>query len=196
MLAASELMYHLILDPKVLLSKEENVDPTIRALVEVYGLDETELRTILKEKEKSSYVVLKRQLSYSEKDQFYQYIRQLEEAEAGQKDKESEKIKGIWFEEEYKRTYPFGNVGSHIIGFTVGGDIGTYGIEQQYNDRLVGTNGRTYGYYDSQLNIQRTTKAAQTAKQSFRRLMSMCRELCRSTSKSFLRRLGRKMSVL
>ena len=46
-LAASDLMYHLILDPKVLLSKEENVEPTIQALVQVYGLNETELRSIL-----------------------------------------------------------------------------------------------------------------------------------------------------
>ena len=45
-LATSDLIYHLILDPKVLLQKEENVEPTIKALVEVYGLNETELRTI------------------------------------------------------------------------------------------------------------------------------------------------------
>ena len=58
-LATSELIYHLILDPKVLLSKEENVEPTIKALVTVYGLEEADLRTILAEKPNSSYVVLK-----------------------------------------------------------------------------------------------------------------------------------------
>ena len=152
-LAASDLMYHLILDPKVLLYKEENVDPTLKALVEVYGLDESELRSILVEKKNSSYEVLRRQLSYEEKQQFEQYKEELPEAEAS-------KIKGVWFEEEYKRTYPFGSVGSHIIGHTVLGDVGTYGIEQQYNDELTGINGRTYGYYDSSLNIQRTEKEA------------------------------------
>ena len=39
-LATSDLIYHLILDPKVLLSKEENVDPNIKALVEVLKSDE------------------------------------------------------------------------------------------------------------------------------------------------------------
>ena len=42
-LAASDLVYHLILDPKVLLNKEENVAPTIEALVQVYGFSESEL---------------------------------------------------------------------------------------------------------------------------------------------------------
>ena len=72
-LAASDLIYHLILDPKVLLSDEENIEPTIQALVTVYELNETELRSILVEKATSSYVVLKRQLSYSEKDKLTGY---------------------------------------------------------------------------------------------------------------------------
>ncbi|MGN0506009.1 MAG: peptidoglycan D,D-transpeptidase FtsI family protein [Lachnospiraceae bacterium] len=160
-IATSELMYHLILDPKVLLSDEKNIDPTIKALATVYELDETYLRNILAEKPESSYVVLKRQLSYTEKEQFNEYIANLKAQEEGKKEKESDRIKGVWFEEEYKRMYPFGTTASHIIGFTVAGDVGTYGIEQQYNEFLTGTNGRTYGYYDSQLNIQRTTKAAE-----------------------------------
>lgn len=163
-LATSELMYHLILDPKVLLSKEENVEPTIKALVTVYGLEEENLRNILAEKPNSSYVVLKRLLSYTEKQSFSEYIEDLKAQENGKKNGDSDKIKGVWFEEEYKRTYPFGTLASHVIGFTVSGDVGTYGIEQQYNDELTGTNGRTYGYYDSQLNIQRTTKEAEDGK--------------------------------
>ena len=158
-LAASDLIYHLILDPKVLLSKEENVDPTVEALVQVYGFNETELRTILVEKAESSYVVLRRQLSYADKELMTAY----EEAWAKKKEQDKElkgEIKGVWFEEEYKRSYPYQSVASHVIGFTVSGDVGTYGIEQQYNDELTGINGRTYGYYDSSLNIQKTVKEA------------------------------------
>ena len=163
-LAASDLIYHLILDPKVLLDKEENVEPTIEALVQVYGLSEAELRTILVEKKDSSYVVLRRQMSYADKELMTQY----EEARALRKKEDKElkgDIKGIWFEEEYKRSYPYQSVASHIIGFTLEGDQGTYGIEQQYNDELTGTNGRTYGYYDSSLNIQKTVKEAEDGNQ-------------------------------
>lgn len=159
-LATSDLIYHLILDPKVLLSKEENVDPTIKALVEVYGLNETELRAILVEKASSSYVVLKKKLSYAEKDQFTKYQEALEAEAKKNKEETKGEIKGVWFEEEYQRSYPFETVASHIVGFTVSGDVGTYGIEQWYDEELTGTNGRTYGYYDSSLNIQKTVKKA------------------------------------
>ncbi len=158
-LAASDLIYHLILDPKVLLSKEENVAPTIEALVQVYGFNETELRSILVEKAESSYVVLRRQMSYADKELMTKYEE--EWAKKKEQDKELKgEIKGVWFEEEYKRSYPYRSVASHIIGFTVSGDVGTYGIEQQYNDELTGINGRTYGYYDASLNIQKTVKEA------------------------------------
>ena len=151
-LATSELIYHLILDPKVLLDKEENVDVTIQALTTVYGLKEAELRRILANQPNSSYVVLKKSLNYEEKQAWSSYTEALGET--------SGKVKGVWFEEEYRRSYPFSTIASHIIGFTVAGDVGTYGIEQQYEERLTGTNGRTYGYYDAQLNIERTTKPA------------------------------------
>ena len=158
-LAASDLIYHLILDPKVLLSKEENVVPTIEALVSVYGFNETELRSILVEKKDSSYVVLRRQMSYADKELMTQYEEEWKKKKEQDKELKGD-IKGIWFEEEYKRSYPYQSVASHIIGFTVSGDVGTYGIEQQYNEELTGINGRTYGYYDAALNIQKTVKEA------------------------------------
>ncbi len=158
-LAASDLIYHLILDPKVLLNKEENVEPTIQALVQVYGLSETELRTTLVEKANSSYVVLMRQLSYAEKEQMLLYEEEWAKKKEQNKELKGE-IKGVWFEEEYKRSYPYQSVASHIIGFTINGDKGSYGIEQQYDEELTGINGRTYGYYDSSLNIQKTVKEA------------------------------------
>ena len=78
-LAASDLIYHLILDPKVLLNKEENVEPTLQALIQVYGLDETMLRTMLVEKKDSSYVSLIRHMSYAEKELMTQYEEEWEE---------------------------------------------------------------------------------------------------------------------
>ncbi len=158
-MAASDLIYHLILDPKVLLSKEDNVEPTIQALVQVYGFEEAELRSILVEKKNSSYVVLKRQLSYAEKEQMSQYEEEWKAKKEQDKELKGD-IKGVWFEEEYKRSYPYQSVASHIIGFTINGDKGSYGIEQQYDEELTGINGRTYGYYDSSLNIQKTVKEA------------------------------------
>ena len=193
-LATSDLIYHLILDPKVLLQKEENVDPTIKALVEVYGLNETELRTILQEKATSSYVVLKKKLSYEEKEKLTQYKETLKaEAEKDKKKNKEEKkgeIKGVWFEEEYQRSYPFQSVASHIIGFTVDGDVGTYGIEQWYNEELIGTNGRTYGYYDSSLNIQRTVKKAVDGNQIVSTIDVNVQRVVQNHVENFLNEIG------
>lgn len=191
-LATSDLIYHLILDPKVLLSKEENVDPTIRALVEVYGLNETELRAILVEKANSSYVVLKKKLSYEEKEQFIKYQETLEAEKEKNKEETKGEIKGVWFEEEYQRSYPFQEVASHIIGFTVSGDIGTYGIEQWYNDNLIGTNGRTYGYYDSSLNIQRTVKKAVDGNQIVSTIDINVQRVVQNYVEKFLDEIGAK----
>lgn len=59
---------------------------------------------------------------------------------------ESDNIKGVWFEEEYKRTYPFKSLAADLIGFASNGGNGEIGIEQSYNSYLSGTDGRIYGY--------------------------------------------------
>ncbi|MCR5153215.1 MAG: penicillin-binding protein 2 [Lachnospiraceae bacterium] len=151
-LAQSKLVYNLILDPKVLLTKEKYVDPTVKALIDVYGFDEKEIRNILTTKSNSSYVVLSKGLSYADKEKFQKYIED--------QGKEGNNIKGVWYEEEYIRNYPLSSLASHLIGFTTSDGTGTYGIEQAYNDSLIGETGRTYGYYDSELNITRVTKDA------------------------------------
>ena len=62
--------------------------------------------------------------------------------------------------EEYRRSYPLGSLACDVIGFTSGDNIGTYGLEEYYNDILSGINGREYGYLNDDANLERTTKAA------------------------------------
>ncbi len=149
-LATGEIVYNLILDPKVVLYRDAYTEASITALKTVYGFEEAEIRSVLEQKSQSSYVVLKRTLSYDEKKAFSDYVDSLGKA--------SVNVRGIWFEEDYKRVYPFGRLASHAIGFTDSEGKGNYGIEQYYNDTLDGLNGRNYGYYDSTLNIVNTVK--------------------------------------
>ena len=74
--------------------------------------------------------------------------------------KKDEKILGVWFEEEYVRTYPYGSLACDVIGFSTADNVGYYGIEEYYNNELNGINGREYGYYDAELNIERIVKKA------------------------------------
>ena len=150
-LAVSEKVYNLVLDCKLMNEKEEYVDATISALTQCFDVDEGEIRSYNEANPDSQYYVLARQLTYDE-------IAPFQELEA---DEETGRyIQGVWFEEEYKRNYPLGSLASDVIGFTSSDNVGSYGLEEYYNDELSGTNGREYGYMNDDSNLERTTKAA------------------------------------
>ena len=151
-LATSEKVYNMILDPFTMLEKEEYREPTIAALSECFGITAQEVNTILAEKPQSRSVIMKEYKGLA-----YEDVSIFEAKEA-----EDKNIQGVWFEEEYVRRYPLSNVASNIVGFTQKGDanIGTWGIEEYYNEELSGNNGREYGYFDSELNLERNVKPA------------------------------------
>ncbi|MBP5159286.1 MAG: peptidoglycan glycosyltransferase, partial [Lachnospiraceae bacterium] len=125
-LARSVKVYNVILDPKVVLTFDYYVEPTIEALVDVFGFERSEIEKILEEKPNSSYVVLRKQETFERVNAFNERVEE--------DHKEQRYVKGVWFEEEYRREYPAGSLASHVIGFTNKGNAGAYGIEQFYND--------------------------------------------------------------
>ena len=54
---------------------------------------------------------------------------------------EQEKLKGIVFEDDFKRVYPKGKLACHLLGFTGIDGTGLEGVELQYNDVLSGETG-------------------------------------------------------
>lgn len=157
-LATSEQVYNLILDPKQICAKEENyLDTTIDALVRCFGYDRTELRNLITSKKESQYIRYERRLSYEKKEEFEALKKQINEENynAGIE----KRVKGVWFEDEYKRFYPYGSLACNIIGFANSdGAGGNGGIEQYYNDQLIGTNGREYGYLNDDSNMETVIK--------------------------------------
>jgi len=160
-IAASEKVYNLILDPYVILNSlvsksGDCVEPTIEALVEYFGIERTEIETLLADNPDSRYVILIKELSYDEIQPYNEMMSSEEKADKAV----SQYIKGIWFEENYVRKYPYSAIAAHLIGFTSAGNAGTWGVEQQYNDTLNGTEGREYGYLTEDSNLERTTISA------------------------------------
>ena len=163
-LATSVDVYNVILDCKVLNSDSADIVPTIDALITCFPqLNETDLRNLITDKPKSQYNVLAKKLSYEE-------IRAFEDMQAAEKeasDKKSGdaekkgKINGVWFEKEYQREYPYGSLASAVVGFTTSGNLGMNGVENSYNSVLNGTNGREYGYLNSDSNFEKTVIDAQ-----------------------------------
>lgn len=152
-LATSTDVYNVILDCKVLNSDEKKIEPTITALVQCFpDLNADELRQLIQNEPNKQYNVLEKRLPY---DQIQGFVTLQEDK------KNNPDIDGVWFEKEYIRKYPYGSIGSSVIGFTTSGNVGMAGIENSYNSTLNGINGREYGYLNSDNNFEKTIKAAE-----------------------------------
>ena len=151
-LAASEKVYNLVMDTKNLLKNEDFLEPTLTALKTCFtDFDESAVRSYISTNPTSQYYVVLKKLTYDEISPFVQM----------QNDKKKNpNIQGVWFEEEYKRVYPNNELASDVVGFTGKDNVGSYGLEEYYNDILNGINGREYGYLNDDATLERTTIAA------------------------------------
>ncbi|MCI8431067.1 MAG: penicillin-binding protein 2 [Lachnospiraceae bacterium] len=154
-LATSEKVYNIILDPAVLLENQSDqpekdcVEPTLQALVDYFDQDREELNAIMAEKKTSHYVILARQLTKDEVSEFEEAMKE-----------EGSRIAGVWLEDSYIRRYPYDHLACNVIGYTVSGNVGQYGIEQEYSEVLNGENGRSYNYLNEDLEQEKTVRAA------------------------------------
>ncbi len=156
-LATSIAVYNVVLDCYVMTSKEDYIAPTIAALTQCFpDITSEELYGYATEKKDSRYIVLKKKVSYDEIQPFVE----MQEATDEKGKQLNPDIKGVWFEKEYERQYPYGALASSVVGFTTSGNLGINGIEQHYNDVLNGVDGREYGYLNTDNNFEKTIKAA------------------------------------
>lgn len=149
-LAVSSRVFHLILEPRTLKSNDKYLEPTLEALAKCFSIDREVITKRIADKSNSLYEEIQelKNLSPEKVDEFKEY------------QKKDKLIQGVWFKEGYIRKYPLNTVACDIIGFTSGSNVGMYGIEEQFNEQLNGREGRAYGYFDSELNLQRTVKPA------------------------------------
>lgn len=162
LLATSNKVYNVILDCKAVNEQEEYTEPTVRALVDVLGLDEKEIRSRLsaEDTKNSQYQILKKQISMDEKKAFEEATEipeDVEESELTKAEiKERNNVKGVWFEEDYLRIYPFNESACDTIGFTLSRDVADIGLESYYNSTLMGADGRQYGYFNNNADVEQT----------------------------------------
>ena len=160
-LATSERVYNLILDPhQISKESEKYLEPTVSALCEVFGYDRQEILNIFNSNPDSYYVKYATQLSVEDKEAFETKKSEMNKQYSDEGKKL--RVKGVWFEEEYRRFYPYGSLACNVVGFSFDkGKQGSGGIEQYYNDDLIGTDGREYGYLDNESNMERVIKPAE-----------------------------------
>lgn len=148
-LAVSVRKYDLVLEPRTLGKDEKKKQETVDAIAKTFGVASSVVEEVIQKKPNSMYEHIDglKELPAKKVDKFKKQIKK-------------ERLEGVWFEEVYKRNYPLKTVGASIIGFMNSNNQGTYGVEEQYNSVLNGTTGREYGYFDSNMNLQRTIKEA------------------------------------
>ncbi len=158
-LATSNKVYNVILDCKTVNSDEDYAEPTIRALNKILGVEEEKVRSLLSDEKTSSsqYQILIKKLSMDDKREFEKYCTVDEDSDLSESEiKERSNVKGVWFEEDYLRSYPFNSLACDAIGFTLARDVADVGLESYYNSTLMGADGRQYGYFNSDSDVEQT----------------------------------------
>ena len=150
-IATSERVYNVILDANVMLASDdeekqkESVTKVKEALQTAFGIESAAVDEVIENDKDSRYNIMKKRVTY---------------AQAKTYEEKYSDISCIWLEEDYIRSYPYNTLASDVIGFTVAGNVGNAGIEASYNDILNGTDGREYGYLDTDFSLERTVKEA------------------------------------
>ncbi len=150
-MATSERVYNVILDVAVMTDKEKYIEPTKEVLKECFGIEGSVVDDLVENSPESRYKILAQDVDYETAQKF----KAIDED-----DENYPNVRGVWLEDDYTRTYPYGTMASDVIGFTYAGNKGAIGIENAYNEILNGTDGREYGYFDSESSVERTVKPA------------------------------------
>ncbi len=122
-LAQSASAERITINPQEI-EKQENEDDVTEALVKILNVDEDEVREKIGRTNKQSIIIAK----------------QVEKSVADELRKEN--IRGIYFEEDTKRYYPYGSLAAQVIGFTGSDGQGLEGLENVLDDELKGVDGR------------------------------------------------------
>ena len=148
-LATSNKVYNLVIEPKNILKDEKKRIATTNALSSYFGVTAEEMGGYLADSN-SLYKVIRKRLSYDEVKKFQDF----------KNSKEGEDIVGIWFEDQYIRHYPNDELACHLLGFVVSGNEGIGGIEGSYNSYLNGQDGRIYAYLSEDYSLQKKIEPA------------------------------------
>lgn len=192
-LATSNKVYNVILDCKVVNSDKDYVEPTIQALVNILGMDETEMRDLLTndETKSSQYQIIQKELTMDKKKEFEEFCTLPEGQTFSAEEKKARKnVKGVWFEEDYLRSYPLESLACDTIGFTVSDNISDWGIEGYYSSTLNGVDGRQYGYFNENSDVEQNIIQPVNGKSVVSTLDVGAQQIVEKYIQAFMKKMG------
>ena len=199
-LATNEKMYTLILEPKNILMDEDYTTATVNALHEYMGFSKSDLNKVIKKNKNSYYVVYKKNMTYDEVEKMQKFLDLAGKSTKGVSEKKKAEIqnannvKGVSFEESYKRVYPYNSLACRVLGFTSSGNVGNWGIEQYYNEELNGVNGRAYYYFNEELDQEQSVKAAKNGNSVVSTIDMQVQKIIEEKLKNFDSKIGSKVT--
>ena len=125
LLATNTIDYRMALDPKVPGMTQAQIDSVLATLGRTTGKGKAYYQGILKDAPtRSRYVVLEKTMNSMQKEEL---------ANLG--------IRGVILEENYRRSYTFGSLAAHAMGFVNHEMKGRIGLESHYDKELRGVDG-------------------------------------------------------
>ena len=187
-LASSEMRYNVILDCSVVNTSKDYAEPTIASLCGFFGADESRIRSLLTDvkTKDSQYQVIREGITVDEKQAYEEFKESASDKELTEDERKARlNTKGIWFEEEYKRVYPHGALAGDVLGFVYDTDKADWGLEGYYNNTLRGVDGRKYGYFGSDSEIEQTIVSPVDGDSIRTTLDANIQEMCENTISRF-----------
>ena len=185
-LATSNKVYNLVIEPKNILDNEKRKEATCKALNKYFGVTSEEMASYLEDSE-SLYTVIRKKLTYNEVKDFQKYV----------KTPEGSMVTGVFMEDGYERDYPNNEVACHLLGFVVSGNEGIGGIEGSYNSYLNGQNGRTYAFLGQDNNLQKKLEPARDGDSLVTTIDTETQRIVQKKCDEFMKEMGAKnISVL
>lgn len=178
-MAISLLTYNVILSPYQLKThvKDEARAKTYADLAAATGVAASEIQANVEAK-----------LANNPNSQYYLLAQKIELEES--QVEALNKLGGVTVEKTYKRSYPNGELAAQVIGFYNRDEKGQYGVEEGYENYLVGQNGRAYSQVQESRIVTREyqePKAGATVKLTIDKVIQQYVE---ATMKKYIKQYG------
>ena len=200
-LATNEKIYTLILEPQnILLQDKKYEEATINALHEYFGFSNSKLKKTIEDNPYSYYEVYKKNMTYDEVEKFQKFLDLADASTKGvskakkAKIESAKMVKGVSFEEDYKRVYPYNSLACRVLGYTSSGNVGNWGIEQYYNSQLNGVNGRAYYYFNEELDQEQSVKEPKNGNSVVSTIDMQIQKIIEQKLKDFDDKIGSKVT--
>jgi cell division protein FtsI/penicillin-binding protein 2 len=136
LLAGNKTVYEI----GVNLQTVQNPQTIAQTLNAVLGIDYADAYTAasIEHSDQAVYAVIADNVPQEEIDKLQILIDQMEEAYAGDNDKDTPSLQGLVYSPHLGRTYPEKMLASNLLGFVSGEGVGYFGVEERFNDLLAG----------------------------------------------------------